>query len=68
MALSWLDALVGISRVQAAKFNELQEEKASAHRQKVERDQKAARHKAFEENAKKHNIPIPKKKKVPWED
>ena len=26
------------------------------------------RHKAFVENAKKHNIPIPKKKKEPWED
>ena len=35
----------------AAKFNELQEEKASAHRQKLERDQQAERHKAFEENA-----------------
>ena len=52
-----------------AKFNELQEEKASAHRQKLERDQKVERHKAFEENAKKHNIPIPrKKKKKSWED
>ena len=53
-----------------AKFNELQEEeeKASAHRQKLERDQQAERHRAFEENARKHNIPIPKKKKEPWED
>ncbi|MDY4233072.1 MAG: hypothetical protein SOX66_04665 [Gemmiger qucibialis] len=52
----------------AAKFNELQEEKASAHRQKLERDQQAERHRAFEENARKHNIPIPKKKKELWED
>ena len=34
----------------------------------LDRQKQAERHKAFEENAKKHNIPIPKKKKEPWED
>ncbi len=46
-----------------AKFYALQEEKACAHRQQLEREQRAARHKAFEENAKKHGIPLSKKKK-----
>ena len=34
----------------------------------LDQQKQQERHKAFVENAKKHNIPIPKKKKEPWED
>lgn len=40
---------------------------ADIHRY-YEQQVQAERHKAFEENAKKHNIPIPTRKKKPWED
>lgn len=33
----------------------------------IDQERKAVRHKAFVENAKKHGIPIPKKKE-PWEE
>ena len=33
----------------------------------LDQQKQQERHKAFVENAKKHNIPIPKKKKEPWE-
>lgn len=53
----------------AQRYHEYQESRASATRAAHDKlNQEADRHNAFEENARKHNIPIPKKKKEPWED
>lgn len=53
----------------AQRYHEYQESRASAARAAHDKlNQEADRHNAFEENARKHNTPIPKKKKEPWED